>query len=539
MNPYAKYVQSTETPKNPYAKYSDGYEQSRPNPNFTGPMQEKPLSPLEAVASIPVSAAQFAMPLVDEMAGVARGGFEKLMGGDYDEGYQKGAGYIDRLERGFHREAPDIAKLGTAVLGIGGAGGLAQSAIKGAGLAPKVAAAFKTSPYLAPSVAAGVQGAAYGAADADGDIGTRATKGAENALINAAIAPVVTFGGNKLASPIARKVSSLFKKSPNEIAKASKGFKSYEEMKEAASSLYKYADDVGGVLRPETTNKILNDISSKVSLKTKAGKAVSSGWAIDDMLERLSTLKDSPLSLQSFQEMDEILGDKINKSFKDGLSKEGKKLLDIQSSLRDAIEGISPDMVSGGKAGFEALRKGRALWRQSMKARDISSIIENAQYSQNPSTYIKSRLATMIKNPKKTRGYSGKELDLIKEAAQTGKIQDLLKVGSSRLLPIVSGGAGGPAAGMATALAGSAGRSLDTAITTKGADKVLREILGQEQITRTNLPSSIFGAAAPMASTLLSGLQDRIDRGEKLTKPEIMKLPPNVAKSLIEQGLVE
>jgi hypothetical protein len=83
--------------------------------------------------------------------------------------------------------------------------------------------------------------------------------------------------------------------------------------------------------------------------------------AITGLVDRILAFRDEPISLQGAQEIDERLGDLIDKEFDmKGLSKEGHNLLDLQTTFRNMILDAGPADTTNGTVGFEAIKHGRA-----------------------------------------------------------------------------------------------------------------------------------------------------------------------------------
>ena len=156
------------------------------------------------------------------------------------------------------------------------------------------------------------------------------------------------------------------------------------EAKQIAGQYYTAADDVGGTLTPQFTNKFIDSVGS-VAPQTEAGAAVTGTNAVTGLVDRLQSLRDKPMTLQAAQEVDEGLSNLIDKEYGvTGLSKDGKKLLDIQGTLRDQINNAGSGDTSGGTAGFDALNTARQAWSQAMKMGDLERIQERAATDGQP-----------------------------------------------------------------------------------------------------------------------------------------------------------
>lgn len=224
--------------------------------------------------------------------------------------------------------------------------------------------------------------------------------------------------------------------------------------KNVASAYYDIADKSGGTLTPQFTNKFIDSVSS-AGKQTEAGQAAAGQNAVSGLAERLQTLKDKPMTLAAAQEVDEALGDLIDKEYSvKGLSKDGRKIAQIQGDFRDMIQNANEGDITGGTAGFDALGPARKAWSQAMKMDDLERIQQRAEMTDNPATSVRTQIRTLVNNPTKSRGYSPEEIDALKAAADRGVVGSALHVFGSRLVPLAAGAGflhGGPVAGAASA----------------------------------------------------------------------------------------
>lgn len=294
-----------------------------------------------------------------------------------------------------------------------------------------------------------------------------------------------------------------------------------EQLRGKASELYQTAQKSGGTLKGEFTNKFLGEIQ-KLKPQTEAGKLLAGDDAFTKITERLGSLQGRKLSLQEAQEIDEFLGDAIDGLTDAGkLTKQGKKLLDVQTTLRNMIDDADESLIEGGKKGFEALKQGRTLWKQQANLRDIEKIIQRAEMTDNPATAIKSGFRTLANNEKRLRGFSAEERKLIQEAADTGVISDLLRTGGSRLIPIIAGAGGGGPLGTVAAGAGSmASRGLATRGAMNRANKVA-EAVATRGLPKT--PSTAIALPNPTSTAPVIGAASaggvRAAEGEQAAPP--------------------
>ena len=258
--------------------------------------------------------------------------------------------------------------------------------------------------------------------------------------------------------------------------------------KEIAGSYYRLADERGGTLTPQFTDRFVDNVT-KTLPQTEAGRVVAGESETAALAKRLEDLRGKGTTLQGAQEIDEGLTGLIDKQWSPtGMSKEGLRLAEIQRGFRDQIMNAAEGDIQGGAAGFEALRSGRQAWSQAMKLRDLEAIQRRAEMTEQPSTSIRTQVRTLLGNAKKSRGYSPAEIAALEDAAQRGALGGAMHVFGSRLVPIVagafglsSGGLGGLLLGAPAALAVSGGaRSVATGLQARrlgrAADVVSRSV---------------------------------------------------------------
>ena len=251
------------------------------------------------------------------------------------------------------------------------------------------------------------------------------------------------------------------------------------DIKTMSQAAYKEAADLGGVLDEKWTNSFIDELQ-KNKPRPIGGKVFTSEQKkLMDSISEYEGLKDTRLSLEDIQNLDETLGDKVTMNPLTGKpDKAGYKILEIQDKLREMVLNAPETHVLGEKAGFEALDKARKLWSAHRAMDDIERIIERAGMMDNEATSMKAGFRTLSMNKSRMRGYTPQEQALIKKAAKGQPIADLLRTTvGSRLISTVGGYAGGGLGGAAAgAAAGMAARGGASALQLRKAQKIINEI---------------------------------------------------------------
>lgn len=279
------------------------------------------------------------------------------------------------------------------------------------------------------ALAGAATGAAYGAGTSQD--GERLRGAGSGALTGALIGGAVPAVGSA--------ISKVTAKAPVSI--------NSEQLRQIGGDAFKKADDMGGVMKPDLVENFIQKLSTKTP-QTEIGKAIEGESAFSGMLERLQPLRGKPLTLQAAQEADSLLGDAAYKTLdKFGkVTNEGRLYLDAQNTLRNMIENATPDQLVN-KEAFDTVKEARKFWSASLRMRDIERIIDNSQYFEQPSTAIRTGFRQMLKNKDRIKGFSKDEVKALKQAATTGVVTDLFRLGGSGLGPIISGSVGAGVAG--------------------------------------------------------------------------------------------
>jgi hypothetical protein len=269
-----------------------------------------------------------------------------------------------------------------------------------------------------------------------------------------------------------------------------------DDLKAISSAQYKRADSLGGQLRPAIADQFVNDLQS-IRPQTEAGKVMLGNDELSELVERAQELRGKPISLQAAQEIDEGLGQLIDKYTVLGKTdKEGIKIIEAQSRFRDLIENAPENMIEGGKEGFESLKAGRKNWAAQSRLRDIERVIDKASKTDTPAKSIATAFKNFADNPSKMRGFSPQEKIAIRQASKTGIVTDLLRLAGSKLIPIGAGVATGGMDGLAAASAayavGGAARAGANALQMRKANKISDLIVERSGVNRKNI-SSLLG----------------------------------------------
>jgi hypothetical protein len=215
------------------------------------------------------------------------------------------------------------------------------------------------------------------------------------------------------------------------------------EARDVASTWYQRHEDAGGAMMPTSFTNNFIDTIKRIAPQTEEGLAIGGETEVTKLISRAEALRDKPISLAGAQEIDEALGNLIDKQYGvKGLSKEGEQLLELQTSFREQLINAAPAGDAAAPGAVEALKNGRAAWSQYQKMRDLERIRDRAALQDHPDTGIRAQIRSLLDNPRRSRGYTDEERAALSDAAKRGIIGGALHVFGSRLVPLIAGGSG-------------------------------------------------------------------------------------------------
>jgi len=284
-----------------------------------------------------------------------------------------------------------------------------------------------------------------------------------------------------------------------------------EQLRQKAGDKFKEAEALGGRIKPEETNQFLDEVE-RLKPQSRLGKMLNKESPFTNVTNTLlgtqdengrlvGGIRNQELSFDDIKEADEFLSDEIS-GFVDKVTgkmdAQGKKLLDIQTKLRDMATG-------NGEEGFGVLGQARKEWAKSLRLADIERIVQRADQMQVPATGIQSGFRTLYNNPARMRGFTEVEKAAIKKVADGAPVTDLLKAFGSKLIPIGLAIKGGPV-GAAVGYAGAqVSKDASTKVAMGKAEKVADLIRGGSQAVSAPLSAKQKAMAAALSNVTARG----------------------------------
>lgn len=389
-----------------------------------------PLGPIAKTIDAFASGAQRA-PLFgwdDEAQAALATGFG--MAGDYE----KSRAGFDAQKQAMREQNPVASGAGELAGGLATGGTLASGGATLAG---------RSLPVIGRTGAAALEGAGYGGLVGAGEAapGERLVGAGVGAGLGAAAGAGLSWAGDKLASRYAAKASHSAAPTVDDLAAASHG-------------LYRQADQAGVVIKPQSTDRLLNNMAFAAG-KPNANLRPRTSGVMQDIID----LRGKPLTLQDFDELRQSVG----------LAMKGADAQDVRTlqRMKDVLDGFadraSPNDITGNVDGFQYLKDARALWAKKSKTELVEQMMDLSDVQS--ATYSQSGMQNAIKQKAKqlygqivkgkVKGFTAEETALIRKLSKgemTPKVVEWL----GKLAPrgVVSLG-GSAAAGMALGLPGA------------------------------------------------------------------------------------
>jgi hypothetical protein len=260
---------------------------------------------------------------------------------------------------------------------------------------------------------------------------------------------------------------------------------------------YDLADHLGGRVSAKANDAYLDNKVSKIRTQDEAARRFDPTDAVDATIGDLNNaLRGRELSLRGTQEIDRKIGDRIEVALRAGKNDEASRLVQLQHSLRDHVESVGEGEITGGPAGFAALKDARRAWSIAVRMQDVERMIQKAQDTQNPQVTLRNAINRYTNDERMTRGWSKEDLDLLKQSAKTSDGMEILRGMASRLGPIGGYAMGGP-------LGGLAGLATETVIANRARDALggiyAKRLEGVNRQLSSQLPGTPGYVAGPPA----------------------------------------
>lgn len=401
------------------------------------------------------------------------------------------------------------SEIGGAILspiGVLGAGKAALPAVTGGtGAVAKALGLTERMGKSAASTAA--QAGLYGFMEGEGaeDRIENASGAAKvGAGIGAAI-PVVGAGVQKVADAVVKgkAIRAAAANAPTTAARRAEGEALYDAIDAAGVQIKPQAFDR---LRAQTDAALqgtgFDPLPGPGGLTPKAARVMQTG---DEMAAEMAANPTAALPFKSLDQMRRRAGASAGDMSNKVESAAGSEII---GQVDDFVKGLQPgDVVAGDvKALQTLLPKAREVWSQMSKSQMIDDAIANSDnYLSGGASGIRNQFKNILNNPKKARGFTEAEKQVMRRVAQGTLPEQLLYLVSGGLGNLATIGGGAIAGGPVGAIAG-AGVS---AALRAGAGKVAGRNAELARAIMANGGLNTLPVASPQARTIAETLMRR------------------------------
>jgi len=232
-----------------------------------------------------------------------------------------------------------------------------------------------------------------------------------------------------------------------------------EQIKNASRAIYNEIDNSGVTVRPRSIDTLVNRIAAKTR-KQGLDKRVSPKAA--GAVESLQDMRATPQKLKEL-DIQRKIAQQVAKSPDPAEAMYGGIIIDEIDDFMDSLS--SKDVSRGNAETAKKYNSARQLWGRAKRSELVSEAIEkSADTASGAENGLRIELRKIVNNKKKSKFFSKKEIDAMKDVIQGDKITDTAKFigtmgfgaggGANNLIPLIA--ASGAAAMNPLALAGPA-----------------------------------------------------------------------------------
>ncbi len=360
-------------------------------------------------------------------------GLKSLGGADY----AKAQAQEDAKKTAIRQQNPIASTSGELAGGLATGGTIASTGATLAG---------RSLPVIGRTGGAALEGMVYGGLTGAGEAkpGDRTAGALVGGALGAVTGGLVSKAGDALASRAARKAS---------VASAP----SIDDLTNSAQALYQQADQAGIVIKPQTTDRLVNNMTFAAGRPNERLRPNTLG-----IIEDVQALKGQPLPLQRFHELRQEIG----LAMKNAQPQDERALMNVKKVLDGFADNAGQSDVTGNVAGFQTFKDANSVWAKRAKAQKIEDLfdladVKSSKYSQsgmqNAIRDKASQLYTQIVKGKE-KSFTAEEVALIRQLAK-GEMTPKVVNWIGKLAPrgVVSLGLG---VGAGSALGGPVGAAI-------------------------------------------------------------------------------
>lgn len=411
-------------------------------------------------------------------------------------GMLPGRDYESELAR-YRQNEEDMSTAGQLTADLAGAGvGVVGSLLA----APAVGIAAPATTLGRVGLGAGIgagAGATQGFMEGEGGVGDRLSNAGMGAALGGALGGVVPAIGGMVGRGLRNRATN---RAINEAAAAGP---STAALRAQADELYNAVDAAGVQVSPEAFNRARSEITDYLTSNTGFDQLPGPGSLTPQtsrVVDIMAAMGDQGEPIP-FRQIDQLrrqaqsaAGNFTNRADQQA----GTAVID---QLDNFIQRLNPDDVVGG-ADVGALQSGitkaREVWGTMGRSRAIDEAMEAGQnYRSGEASGIKNQIASILRNPKKSRGFSSAEREALRRVVDGSVLEtaaDYMGSGIGQAATTVTGALMGSIPGAIVGnLASQASRSLAGRLSQRSADRA-RSAIASGMLRDPMLLQSLEGA---------------------------------------------
>ena len=398
-----------------------------------------------------------------------------------------------------------------------------------AGVAEFAGAAMIPAPVKGVKSAAATSaglGGVSGFLGSEGDVSQRLESGAQGAFLGSLLGPAFYKGGSLLESQF----GSMLKKRAQKAA--SEGAPAIEQLKREASDAYTLARSKGATINPDDymsfVNRVINQATDGRGMTSTRSKLLPQTTSVINEAKSYLGKQIGIDDLDELRQLAQIPAGNFNNP------NEQRVAVGIIRSIDDFVDNLTPEQLAQGSATDVGplLKSARSAWQKMRKTEGVESIIEKSEsYAGGLESGIKNQINAILRNDKKRKMYTPKEIEAMKEIVNGSPVGNLIgnisqlglsATGGRNAFNVGSGLVAGGGAGFA--VGGPAGAAIGAVMEMAGttALRYVREMSmkNQLQLYRDLVASgkiNEFAYKSPEALKLLQAIANRAGQATTVT----------------------
>lgn len=208
----------------------------------------------------------------------------------------------------------------------------------------------------------------------------------------------------------------------------------------------KMAEQSDFSLAPKFTDDWLASLEDHTTT-SPAGKAVNpEAPPVAKLIDDLRNTASAPLdNIKSIQEVDQRIQRAISEqSGSAGDPNQVRQMRAIQQDFRNRYSNVPPDQYTGSPQGIAAFQDSLKSYAAVSRLRDVQGLIDSTEGNPNRSTLLASRLNAFLNDDRNTKGWNPAEIASMRQAANSGFLQEWMRAQGSRLVGIGGAALAGP-----------------------------------------------------------------------------------------------